>query len=528
MKHKTSLHPVRLALIGLIFITGIIMAQAQTTAFTYQGKLSDGAMSANGSYDLGFALFDAASGGTQIGSPLTRAAVSVTNGVFTVQLNFGAAAFPGADRFLEIAVKHPAETDFTTLNPRQQVTSTPYAVQSLNAANAAQLGGVTAANYVQTNGSGANLTNLNAANIASGTLDDARLSANVAFRSQANTFTGNQTINGSLTQNGTTANLSLTNGFVTSGTVESGTIPATGSGTRMMFYPGKAAFRAGFASSTEWDDGNTGQFSVAMGLDTLASGRTSFAAGVGSTATGDSSVAIGNVAIASGNGSVALGYNTTASGFATTALGFFSSTNEKSGSFVYGDASTFLTTVSATTDNQFVVRAQNIWFGKNDEVINTDGRFLETSTGAYLSNSGIWTDNSSVNLKTNFAALDSREVLRKILNLKIQTWNYKADAPNVRHIGVMAQDFYKAFNVGADDEHLTAVDTAGVTMAAIQGLNAELTEELKLRDVKISNQEIKVVALETNIERQQKQIAELKQVVCTIKPDAEVCWTKNK
>ena len=110
--------------------------------------MTDGITAANGTYDLGFALFDAASGGNQIGSTVTRAAVNVTNGVFTVQLDFDATAFPGADRYLEVRVKKPTDANFTTLTPRQQVTSAPYAIRALNATS---LGGTAASQYVQTN-----------------------------------------------------------------------------------------------------------------------------------------------------------------------------------------------------------------------------------------------------------------------------------------------------------------------------------------------------------------------------------------
>ena len=108
-------------------------AFAQTTTFTYQGKLSDGATAASGTYDLGFALFDAATGGTQIGTATTRSNVSVANGIFTVQLDFGAAAFSGANRFLEIAVRKTTEANFTTLTPRQSLTSSPYSIRTLSA-----------------------------------------------------------------------------------------------------------------------------------------------------------------------------------------------------------------------------------------------------------------------------------------------------------------------------------------------------------------------------------------------------------
>jgi hypothetical protein len=104
---------------------------AQTTAFTYQGKLTDAGNPANGTYDLQLRLLDAVSGGTPQGSPVTLDNVSVANGVFTVQLDFGAAAFPGAARWLEIGVRPGTSTGaFTTLTPRQLITPAPYAMHS--------------------------------------------------------------------------------------------------------------------------------------------------------------------------------------------------------------------------------------------------------------------------------------------------------------------------------------------------------------------------------------------------------------
>src|SRR5213596_128457 len=134
-------------------------AAAQTTAFTYQGRLTDGGTSANGNYDLQFTLWDSASGGSQIGATQALPAVQVSGGVFTVTLDFGANAFPGANRFLEISARLSGASSFTLLTPRQQITSTPYAVRSGNASladtatNATQLGGVGASQYVQTSDS---------------------------------------------------------------------------------------------------------------------------------------------------------------------------------------------------------------------------------------------------------------------------------------------------------------------------------------------------------------------------------------
>ena len=105
---------------------------AQTTAFNYQGSLNSGGTPASGNHDFEFALFDAASGGAQLGSMLTQNSVAVTNGIFAVSLDFGS-QFPGANRFLEIRVRQAGGGAFTQLTPRQPVTSAPYAVKSLSA-----------------------------------------------------------------------------------------------------------------------------------------------------------------------------------------------------------------------------------------------------------------------------------------------------------------------------------------------------------------------------------------------------------
>src|SRR6476620_5643727 len=128
----------------LFLLTALLLASAnsvvlaQTTTFTYQGRLTDGGIPATGSYDLQFALFDSASSGGQIGSTQTVPSVPVSSGTFNVSLDFGAGAFSGANRFLEISARLGGSGSFTLLAPRQQITATPYAVRSLltNAADA--------------------------------------------------------------------------------------------------------------------------------------------------------------------------------------------------------------------------------------------------------------------------------------------------------------------------------------------------------------------------------------------------------
>ena len=119
------------------------------------------------------------------------------------------------------------------------------------------------------------------------------------------------------------------NGNVTKGLLVSGnyngsaTVPSLGSGSRLMFYPGKAAFRAGFidAGGTQWDNANVGFFSAAMGYNTKASGQFSTATGSANTASGYASSAMGEGSVANNNYGVAMGYHSLASGAAAMALG---------------------------------------------------------------------------------------------------------------------------------------------------------------------------------------------------------------
>ncbi len=113
---------------------------AQGTAFTYQGRLHDSAGPANGTYNLRFALFDALTVGNQVGALLTNAPVNVSNGLFTATLDFGANAFTGPARWLEIGVRTNGGSAFNPLTPRQPATPTPYAIYA-ESASASQLSG---------------------------------------------------------------------------------------------------------------------------------------------------------------------------------------------------------------------------------------------------------------------------------------------------------------------------------------------------------------------------------------------------
>jgi hypothetical protein len=111
----------------------IAVGQPSATSFTYQGQLrDDGAGVTAPTARMIFRLWNAASGGTQIGSDWEVRPVNVTEGLFTVELDFGDAAFDGAARWLEIGVDVAGGTNYTWLSPRQRIMATPYALHALD------------------------------------------------------------------------------------------------------------------------------------------------------------------------------------------------------------------------------------------------------------------------------------------------------------------------------------------------------------------------------------------------------------
>lgn len=209
-----------------LLMMSVIAVHGQTTTFTYQGQLTDAGALANGSYDMRFALFDGAAGGTPIGTAQAVSSVPVSDGVFTAPLDFGADVFPGANRFVEIGIRPVGGDTFTTLAPRQQISSSPYAIRSLRASaadtattatsattattatNATQLGGVAATSYVQSSDS--RLTN--ARHPTAGSVNYIQ---NTLSPQQDATFNidGNGTVGGTLAANVLAANYVEANSF---------------------------------------------------------------------------------------------------------------------------------------------------------------------------------------------------------------------------------------------------------------------------------------------------------------------------
>lgn len=298
-------------------------------------------------------------------------------------------------------------------------------------------------------------------------------------------------------------------GVLSTGTFGTGTIPVEGAGTRLLWYPAKGAFRAGtvadftngiafpimsfgLTASRAWDDASIGNYSAAFGYACRASGQNALAAGYGSVAAGTTALAYGTECVASGANSVALGYG--------------AHTNARQGSFVFADRS--------SGDNLFaganhsanwrvaggfrIFTSSNLSTGitlQSGASVSNWGQsnaIISTSTGAYLSTSGVWTNVSDRHRKHRFEAVAGEDVLRRLRRLPLTRWSYKTDAASVRHLGPMAQDFHRVFGLGPDSLSIGTVDADGVALAAAQALDQRSQQQQRqLSRLQAENQQLR-------------------------------------
>lgn len=159
------------------------------------------------------------------------------------------------------------------------------------------------------------------------------------------------------------------------------------------------------------------------------------------------------------------------------------------GSFVWADCCQY--PFSSGGINMFAVRAT----GGVSIVTGIDSSGNPTS-GVFVPSGGSgWNSISDVNAKDNFAVVEGRDVLARLANIPIATWNYKSQQPDIRHMGPTAQDFSAAFGLGENDTTINSVDADGVSLAAIQGLY----ELLQQQQQQIEMQQAQIHALESRL-----------------------------
>ncbi len=396
---KIMVVPAGLALLSTLDLP-VSTAHAQGTAFTYQGRLNDGANPASGNYDFRFRLAVDPLGNNYYGTPFLTNGIAVSAGLFITAVDFGPGVFTGSNYWLEVDVRTNGAGGYTALTPLQALTATPYAVFANSANNLssplsgdvsgsqgatviATVGGVTAVNVA----SGANAANAAATNSIANT---------IVKRDAAGGITAsNLTVNG---------NLLLPPGTTNAGVIFSGTntlIVNFGDGN---FFAGAKAGNlamtgaAGFSRNTALGDGTlatdlTGYMNTAVGFSALSNnfnGVYNTAAGALAlqfNTSGSQNTAFGTFALQSNTVAVnntAVGYQALYSTVNTannTAVGFQSLANNTGG---------YENTAIGSEAMQFTVNgALNTAVGFTALYLNTSG------SGNVAVGGGAMTHNSS-------------------------------------------------------------------------------------------------------------------------------------
>jgi len=247
-----------------------------------------------------------------------------------------------------------------------------------------------------------------------------------------------------------------TDGVLFTGTIGSGSIPVEGRGTRMMWYPRKAAFRIGHLDSdfpTRWDDANIGMSSVAMGYNTKASGSCSFAMGYVVEASGEYSTAMGLGAVASGDHSIAMasgkaigscsfamGYYTEASGNYSTAMGRYTEAKSYASLAIgrYNYAGPY-NTVDSWVPTEWV-------FTIGDGTSNSDrSNLLYVKKNGDMWIKGSLSEGSDRRLKEDIAPLNNSISNLRQLNGVSFRWKDSENMGDKKHNGLIAQDVEKVY-----------------------------------------------------------------------------------
>src|SRR5438552_9876838 len=524
---------------ALCLFAGASAVFAQTSSFIYQGRLTDGGTAANGNYDLQFALFDSLSGGAQVGSTQTINTVPVSNGVFTVSLDFGANAFTGASRFLEISAR-PTGGSFTLLTPRQQVTSTPYAIRSANASsadtatnatnatnattatNATQLGGIAASQYVQTNDS---------------RLSDARPptpgSSNYIQNSSAQQSASNFNISGNGTAGGTL-----------SGNLVNATTQYNLNGSRILSNAGSENLFAGAGTgAVNTGQGNSFFGAFAGAVNTTGSDNAFFGDGAGANSLGSKNAFFGTSAgnvNSMGNLNTAVGYgsnfgrgdllNATAIGSharvdASNALvlGSINGVNAATADTNVGIGTTAPIARLHVVGDTFLVGSLGIGTALSTRTLKVAGRARVSNIPQEPSGASVCFNvngdllqcgASSLKWKTNVRSF--RSGLDIIQRLRPISFNWKEDGrPD---IGLGAEEVAKVA------PSLTFTDDKGeVTGVKYERLSMLLINAIKEQQAQIKEQRELIERQRALANRQQQELNALKKLACRSHRRAGVC-----
>ena len=411
---------------------GMGAALAHADSFTYHGRLQDGGTPANGRYDIQLTLYSKQSGGSVLAGPVTLYGVSVANGNFSTNVDFGPMTPMTSQGWVDVKVSPAGNNAFVALDNRSPVEPDGGCPGSWTLdGNAA----IPSGSYLGTSDSNTVYVEANAGIVAffnpNGSTGISYPFSTSGAYSTAIGYDGGTNYDGSTViggyNDGTFSNTvrdSSTNQFIVA--AEHGVGINTGvaaDGTPALYDELTIAPSAGLPA------GNTD-----VTLETPATSASYAGFNIQADPTGYFYI---------------MGLYNTGAGLRYDPLMYFNYQSSGAGAYI---------TLNGTTQNGAF----------------TVGDASHIGGGAYLSNGGAWTNASSRTFKDGFGSVDVGAVLEKLVSMPIQTWFYKQSHEEGRHIGPFAEDFSAAFGYGQDDKHITTADESGVTIAAIQGLNQKV------------------------------------------------------
>ena len=225
------------------------------------------------------------------------------------------------------------------------------------------------------------------------------------------------------------------------------------------------------------------QNSAIKSYDTVAGGSGNQAMGNYSTVSGGgSNTTSGSFSVVPG------GCSNTAAGNNSFAAGYSAKANHQ-GAFVWADSGGGPPGVdfASTTNDEFSVRAT----GGSRFVTAVDGSGNPTAGVKLEAGDNAWSSISDVTLKENVAPINKQGILEALADLPVTEWNMKAQDPSIRHIGPMAQDFYGAFGLGANERYINSSDADGIALVSIQALyELLLQKDIEIEELEKKTQEI--------------------------------------
>jgi hypothetical protein len=430
---------------------------------TYQGFLTEDGQPADGEYDFSFTLFPTLTGGAPITTTIQVSDVTVTDGVFTVALDFGADVFTGEPRYLEILVRPGTGGNFTQLAPRQQLTPAPSALS---------LPGLWTRPYsVSVNLIGGYPGNVISPTVIGGVIGGGGEPAGI--QAGPNQVWANFGVVGGGTLNTTGGILAFLGGGV--GNRADGVSSVIGGGrfNSTNDTSGIAVIAGG--QGNQMNSGVLGFIGGGLGNEIRGNNNSVIGGGDNNLVTDNYGVIGGGSLNVAGNSStlpfdaegatVPGGVNN----HATAAYSFAAGHNARAddaGAFVWADNSGGL--FESTAANQVRFRATGGY------QIDTNG----AGAGVKLDNGDTaWEVLSDRAAKTGLRQVDGLALLNALAAMPISQWRYLWEEPEMRHIGPMAQDFYAAFGLGDDERYISTLDADGVALAAIQALYGLVQEQ---------------------------------------------------